>query len=92
MICLIYMDGSAPAHMRYSVRRLRRKAPKAIIILCCLSKDADATELERLREISKADLIANSLGGAMRLSLEAIDQHLDEPDKENGELSATTAA
>ena len=25
IVCLVYMDASGPAHMRYSVRRLRRK-------------------------------------------------------------------
>ncbi|MGY4594031.1 putative PurR-regulated permease PerM [Bradyrhizobium sp. GM22.5] len=33
IVCLVYMDASSPAHMRYSVRRLRRKLPKATIIL-----------------------------------------------------------
>ena len=31
IVCLVYMDASRPAHMRYSVRRLSRKLPKAII-------------------------------------------------------------
>ena len=92
MICLIYMDGSGPAHMRYSVRRLRRKAPKAIIILCCLLKDVDDAELKRLLETSKADLIANSLGGAIRLSLDACGQHLGEQNITQAERSETTAA
>jgi hypothetical protein len=41
IVCLIYMDASGPAHMRYSVRRLRRKLPKAIIVLGCWMKDMD---------------------------------------------------
>ena len=44
--------------MRYSVRRLRRKLPKATIILCCWLKEADLGTLEQLREAAKADLIA----------------------------------
>jgi hypothetical protein len=35
IVCLVYMDASGPSHMRYSVRRLRRKLPKATIILGC---------------------------------------------------------
>jgi hypothetical protein len=31
IVCLVYMGAGGPAHMRYSVRRLRRKLPKAII-------------------------------------------------------------
>ncbi len=30
IVCLIYLDVSGPAHMRYSVRRLRRKLPKSL--------------------------------------------------------------
>jgi hypothetical protein len=33
IVCLIHMDASGPAHMRYAVRRLRRKLPEATIIL-----------------------------------------------------------
>src|SRR5690242_56884 len=33
IVCLVYLDADGPAHMRYAVRRLRRKLPKATIIL-----------------------------------------------------------
>jgi predicted PurR-regulated permease PerM len=29
IVCLSYLDASSPAHMRYSVRRLRRKLPRS---------------------------------------------------------------
>jgi hypothetical protein len=57
--------------MRYSVRRLRRKLPKAIIILGCWVKDLDPTALEVLRDNAKADLVAASLGEAVKLCIEA---------------------
>src|ERR1700726_38822 len=45
IVCLSYLDASSPAHMRYSVRRLRRKLPKAIIMLGCwaegITKETD---------------------------------------------------
>ena len=56
IVCLVYMDAVAPAHMRYSVRRLRRKLPQATIILGCWMKDMEPAALERLREGAKADL------------------------------------
>ena len=28
IVCLVYLDANAPAHMRYAVRRLRRKLPQ----------------------------------------------------------------
>ena len=71
IVCLVYLDANAPAHMRYSVRRLRRKLPKATIILGCWLKDIDAETLEGLRDSAKADLAAASLGDATQLCLEA---------------------
>ena len=71
IVCLVYMDASGPAHMRYSVRRLRRKLPQATIILGCWLKDMDPAALESLRERAKADLAAASLGGALKLCIEA---------------------
>ena len=91
MVCLVYMDGSGPAHMRYSVRRLRRKIPNATIVLCCWLKDTVPAELERLRETSKADLFTNSLGETIKLSLQAAGQYFDEQSSAT-ERSATTAA
>ena len=91
VVCLVYMDASGPAHMRYSVRRLRRKLPKATIILGCWMKDMDPAGLELLRDGAKADLVAASLGEAIKLCIEAtgIDSHR-QPAKQD-ERSATTA-
>ena len=71
IVCLVYLDSSGPAHMRYSVRRLRRKLPKAIIILGCWVKDIDPTALEVLRDDAKADLVAASIGETVKLCIEA---------------------
>jgi len=71
IVCLVYLDSSGPAHMRYSVRRLRRKLPKAIIILGCWVKDTDPTALEVLRDNAKADLAASSPGETVKLCIEA---------------------
>src|SRR4051812_33216181 len=65
IVCLVYLDASGPARMRYAVRRLRRKLPKATIILGCFLRDADPAALELLREGAKADLVAASLGEAV---------------------------
>ena len=71
IVCLVYLDASGPAHMRYAVRRLRRKLPSATIILGCWLKQVDSAALELLREGAKADLVASSLGDAVRLCIEA---------------------
>jgi predicted PurR-regulated permease PerM len=69
IVYLVYLDASAPAHMRYSVRRLRRKLPKATIILGCWVKETAPAALELLREGAKADLVATSLGEAVKLGI-----------------------
>jgi predicted PurR-regulated permease PerM len=71
IVCLVYLDASGPSHMRYSVRRLRRKLPNATIILGCWIRDIEPAALEMLREGAKADLVAASLGEAVKLCIEA---------------------
>src|SRR5215212_1379847 len=70
IVCLVYMDASGPAHMRYSVRRLRRRLPNATIVLGCWMKDLDPATLEQLRESAKADFVTTSLGQTLQLCIE----------------------
>jgi predicted PurR-regulated permease PerM len=67
IICLSYLDASSPAHMRYSVRRLRRKFPTAAIMLGCWAENIDKEALEELRDTAKADTVAGSLSEAMMI-------------------------
>jgi hypothetical protein len=67
IICLSYLDASSPAHMRYSVRRLRRKFPSAAIMLGCWAENIDKDALEELRDTAKADTAAGSLSEAMMI-------------------------
>jgi predicted PurR-regulated permease PerM len=92
IICLVYLDSSGPAHMRYSVRRLRRKLPKAIIILGCWVKEIDKTALEMLRDNAKADLVAANLGEAVKLCIEAASATHRSNEGSTQETSATAAA
>jgi predicted PurR-regulated permease PerM len=68
MVCLSYLDASSPAHMRYTIRRLRRKIPNAQILLGCWTADTDAATL---RDTAKPDAVATTLRDAVRLCLEA---------------------
>src|ERR1700729_654692 len=71
VVCLVYLDASGPAHMRYAVRRLRRKLPNATIILGCWMRDVDPAALEELQDGAKADLAVSSVGQALKLCIEA---------------------
>jgi hypothetical protein len=66
MVCVSYLDTSSPAHLRYTIRRLRRRLPQARIMLGCWTPDADT-----LREPAKPDDVAVTLSDAVRLCLEA---------------------
>jgi hypothetical protein len=68
MVCLSYLDGSSRAHMRYMIRRLRRKLPNIRVLLGCWLVDGDAVTLG---EAVKADDVATTLRDAVRLCLEA---------------------
>jgi predicted PurR-regulated permease PerM len=92
IVCLVYLDTASPGHMRYAVRRLRRKLQKATIILGCWMTDLDATALEQLRDGAKADLAAASLGQALKLCIEATGVEILGHKLEEPELSVTTAA
>ena len=92
IVCLVYLDAGGPAHMRYSVRRLRRKLPKATIILGCLMKDIDPASLEQMRDVAKADLIAANLGEAVKLCIEATGMAGHRQIIPKDELAAMTAA
>jgi predicted PurR-regulated permease PerM len=69
LVCLSYLGSVNPAHMRYAVRRLRRKLPQAKIMLGCWSIEADRTA--SLLEATKADVVAHSLREATRICVEA---------------------
>ena len=66
MVCVSYLDTSSPAHMRYTIRRLRRRLPQARIMLGCWMADVDT-----LRDAAKPDDVAITLRDAVRLCLEA---------------------
>jgi predicted PurR-regulated permease PerM len=71
IVCLAYLDTSSPAHMRFAVRRLRRKLPNAIIMLGVWSGSFDKDAAEILREAAKADLAKVTLYGALEACIDA---------------------
>jgi predicted PurR-regulated permease PerM len=74
MVCLSYLDAGGPARMRYAIRRMRRKLPKAQVLLGCWMADIDTATL---REMTKADAVATTVREAVRLCLEAAGKSRD---------------
>jgi predicted PurR-regulated permease PerM len=72
MICLSYVSTANPSQIRYAVRRLRRKFPRALIMVGQWVESDAAAGVEAILESSTADLLASSLREATRLCLEAV--------------------
>jgi predicted PurR-regulated permease PerM len=71
LVCLSYLDTTNIAHIRYAVRRLRRKLPRAIIMVGCWNTNDGAERLDALRDGAKAYLFCSSFREAVQLCVEA---------------------
>ena len=72
MVCISYLDISgAPSHLRYLIRRLRRKLPHAPILVGFWSADDEVLKEGRVRAIIGADYYATSLREAVSFCIEA---------------------
>jgi predicted PurR-regulated permease PerM len=71
MVCFSYLDTSSPAHIRFSVRRLRTKLPRAVIMLGVWSGTLDEAAAEQLRDLAKADLAKGTLYAALEACIDA---------------------
>lgn len=69
IVCLSYLDTTTPVHVRYAVRRLRRRLPNARIIVCSWGIDTEGAK--GLCSAVRSDGCASSLIDAARLCLEA---------------------
>jgi hypothetical protein len=69
LICLSYLDTSSPVHVRYAIRRLRRKARDATILLG--SWGVGEEEAKGLCESTKPDLCAGSFRAAIQICIDA---------------------
>ena len=61
LVCVSYLDNASTASMRYTIRRMRRKLPNAIMLLGCWT-DAEPAHLQ---QIVKADGVVNTLEAAL---------------------------
>jgi hypothetical protein len=61
LICLCYMETPSPAQMHFAIRRLRRKAPAAIILIALLGATSAADDVEVVQALVKLDLIKSTL-------------------------------
>lgn len=88
LVCLSYLNAANPAQVRYAVRRLRRKLPRARIMVG-LWTAIDAEKAAAILDSSKADMLASTLREATRLLVEAVRPHPKEVRHSPDEKPAT---
>jgi predicted PurR-regulated permease PerM len=69
LVCLCYVANATSAQIRYAVRRLRRKAPKACILVS-LAGAADNVDDKTFREFANVTCVKQSLAGTVLRILE----------------------
>jgi predicted PurR-regulated permease PerM len=89
LVCLSYLDAGSLAHMRYTIRRMRRRLPAAQILLACWKADVDAA---MLRDATNADAVATTLPEAARFCLEAARNSSFRADAQEPSKASATAA
>ncbi|MFC0241528.1 AI-2E family transporter [Rhodopseudomonas telluris] len=87
LICLSYLEASNTTHIRYAVRRLRRKAPHAKIIVALWS--ADAPKVADTNESAQADATVLTLRDAVKYCVE---EATNEPPPQTIEMPVISAA
>jgi hypothetical protein len=88
MICVSYLDGANPAHLRYTIRRLRRRAPPAKILVGWGSLVGNEAAALDLRAGVRADFVATTLRDAVATCLGAASlPQITEPERVKSEAA-----
>jgi predicted PurR-regulated permease PerM len=69
LVCLCYVENATSAQIRYAIRRLRRKAPKAIIMVS-LAGVTDGIDEQSLQESANVEFVRQSLARTVEKILE----------------------
>jgi len=80
LVCVSCLGSGSPVHLRYLVRRLRRKLPRAILLVGLWGSAEDA-ERQKMLETTGADRYAMSLRQAVELCIEGAQGSVVAPDK-----------
>jgi predicted PurR-regulated permease PerM len=61
LVCLCYVENPTPAQIHYAIRRLRRKAPRAFIIVTLVGATINIDDQEVIQASTNVDLVKASL-------------------------------
>jgi tRNA A37 methylthiotransferase MiaB len=70
LVCLCYIENATAAQIRYAIRRLRRKAPKAFILVSLLGA-TDGFDDQIVQETAKVEFVKQSLSETVERILKA---------------------
>ncbi len=62
VVCLSYLDTTSSAHMRYAIRRFRRRWPNVVVLVGAWQSESNP---DTLRDLVKADMMAATLNDAL---------------------------
>ncbi|HEY4406821.1 MAG TPA: AI-2E family transporter [Xanthobacteraceae bacterium] len=79
LICLCYVENATSAQVRYAVRRLRRKAPGAFILVALVGT-GDGIDAQAIRELTDVALVKPSLADTVEKILEQATATVKESD------------
>jgi hypothetical protein len=69
LVCLCYIENVTSAQIRYAIRRLRRKAPNAFILVSLVGA-ADGRDADAVHEFANAAVVRQSLANTVERILE----------------------
>jgi predicted PurR-regulated permease PerM len=64
LVCLCYVENATSAQIRYAIRRLRRKAPKAFILISLVGA-ADGIEDQAIQAAGRVEVVKQSLSATV---------------------------
>jgi predicted PurR-regulated permease PerM len=70
LVCLCYLENATPAQVRYAVRRIRRKAPDAFILVSLLNESDQIEDTETMQLSPDAGLVKGSLENTVQRILD----------------------
>src|ERR1700686_2065478 len=65
LVCLCYVENPTPAQIHYAIRRLRKKAPEALILVTLLGATASIDDQEVVGASSNIELVKGTLNDSV---------------------------
>jgi predicted PurR-regulated permease PerM len=70
LVCLCYVENATPAQVRYAARRIHRKAPEALILICLLNETDKIEDAQAMQLPPGTDVVNGSLADMLKRILD----------------------